>query len=420
MDRGAQAHLGAMAILIGAGAYLNVRLDPVLPPLNAAISMGALVVTIGIWLTILGVRYLPGPAERKSHETYRRQDRAITWAVAGALILRFWLCMPYADEAFRLLCVMFLCGGSMALVLGTVAPPPLRPPLVYEHLAMPLAMIPYFVVFPEGISTLIILYLLGFSSLVHVISLVLRNAFQSAYADRLASESALRQLAAEREGKTRFLASAWHDLGQPLQAARLSFDQVLRTEDDVQRERAARRVTWAFDTTEQLLRQILDHLRLDAGAMTPQSVTFALGPLMSRIAELNEQGARLAGADLHVLASRLKVMADPGLCDRIVANLLVNSIRHARARRIVIGARRRGACVRLWVIDDGGGIPPADVAGLFEEYVQGSNHGDEVRGGFGLGLASSRRQARLMGGDLGLETSWRKGSAFWLDLPAAE
>ncbi|MFN9847933.1 MAG: sensor histidine kinase [Alphaproteobacteria bacterium] len=420
LDREAQAHLGALAVLIGAGAYLNVRLDPVLPALNAAISMGALVVTVGIWLTILGLRYLPGPVARKSRETWRRQDRTLTWTVIGALILRFWLCMPYAEEPLRLLSVMALCGASMILVLGTVAPPPLKPPLVYEHLVLPLALIPYFVVYPDAISPLVILYLLGFSGVVYLISLVLKNAFRGAYADRLASESALRQLAAEREGKTRFLASAWHDLGQPLQAARLSFDQVLRTGDNVQREGAARRVTWAFDTTEQLLHQILDHLRLDAGALTPRSVAVALGPLMSRIAELNEQGARLAGADLHVLASRLKVLADPGLCERIVANLLVNSIRHARARRIVIGARRRGACVRLWVIDDGGGIPPSDVAGLFEEYVQGSNHGDEIRGGFGLGLASSRRQARLMGGDVGLDTSWCKGSAFWLDLPAAE
>jgi signal transduction histidine kinase len=48
--------------------------------------------------------------------------------------------------------------------------------------------------------------------------------------------------------------------------------------------------------------------------------------------------------------------------------------------------------------------------------VQGSDHGDEVRGGFGLGLASARRMAQLMGGAVGLDRKWRRGSAFWLEL----
>jgi signal transduction histidine kinase len=69
-------------------------------------------------------------------------------------------------------------------------------------------------------------------------------------------------------------------------------------------------------------------------------------------------------------------------------------------------------------MDDGVGIADADTPKLFEEYAQGSNHGDEVRGGFGLGLASARRMANLMGGELGLEAKWLNGSAFWLELAA--
>jgi hypothetical protein len=159
--------------------------------------MGALVVTVGIWLTILGLRYLPGPVARKSRETWRRQDRTLTWTVIGALILRFWLCMPYAEEPLRLLSVMALCGASMILVLGTVAPPPLKPPQVYEHLVLPLALIPNFVVYPDAISPLVILYLLGFSGVVYLISLVLKNAFRGAYADRLASEAMSRLAGAQ-------------------------------------------------------------------------------------------------------------------------------------------------------------------------------------------------------------------------------
>jgi signal transduction histidine kinase len=75
--------------------------------------------------------------------------------------------------------------------------------------------------------------------------------------------------------------------------------------------------------------------------------------------------------------------------------------------------------VRLWVIDDGVGVAEADAGRLFDDYVQGSDHGDEIRGGFGLGLASARRMAGLMQGAVGLERRWRGGSAFWLELRAA-
>ena len=70
---------------------------------------------------------------------------------------------------------------------------------------------------------------------------------------------------------------------------------------------------------------------------------------------------------------------------------------------------------RLTIIHNG--IVEADLKRLFEDDVQGSDHGDEIRGGFGLGLASSRRMAQLLQGDVGLESKWKNGSAFWLDMP---
>ena len=113
----------------------------------------------------------------------------------------------------------------------------------------------------------------------------------------------------------------------------------------------------------------------------------------------------------------LTVRADTDLVERALSNLADNAIRHAKASRVLIGARVRVGRVRLWVIDDGVGVAEADRRHLFDDYVQGSDHGDEVRGGFGLGLASVRRIAGLMGGDTGLDPGWRKGAAFFLELP---
>ena len=102
--------------------------------------------------------------------------------------------------------------------------------------------------------------------------------------------------------------------------------------------------------------------------------------------------------------------------ERILGNLVGNAIRHARARRVLVGARRRGGRVRVWVIDDGSGIPEHDVPRLFQDYAQGADRLDRVQGGFGLGLASAKRMAQLMGGEVGLDREWKSGSAFWLEL----
>ena len=178
-------------------------------------------------------------------------------------------------------------------------------------------------------------------------------------------------------------------------------------------------MTWAFDATEQLLRRMIDHLRLESGAVEARIEAVAVGPLIARLAEMHEPAARLAGVEVVAMPTRLAAAADPELLERVLGNLVVNSLRHAKARRVVVGARPRAGRVRLWVIDDGVGISPADTAALFEDYVQGSDHGDEVRGGFGLGLASARRMASLMGGEIALEARWLNGSAFWVELPAA-
>jgi signal transduction histidine kinase len=222
---------------------------------------------------------------------------------------------------------------------------------------------------------------------------------------------------AARDARTRFLASASHDLGQPLQAARLFFDQVLQSPAGPARERAVRNVRWAFDNTEHLLGQMMDHLRLESGEVEARLAPLPLGPLIARVAEIHEPAARLKGVDIDALPTRLVASADSALVERALGNLVANAIRHAKARRVLVGARRKGDRVRVWVIDNGVGIPDADRPRLFEDHVQGSNHGDEIRGGFGLGLASCRRIAELMGGSAGHEPRWRNGAAFWIDLP---
>ena len=70
------------------------------------------------------------------------------------------------------------------------------------------------------------------------------------------------------------------------------------------------------------------------------------------------------------------------------------------------------------MVDDGAGLSEVDPEALFADFVQG-DHGDEIRGGYGLGLASARRMAGMMAGEVGVRTRPGRGSGFYLDLPRA-
>jgi signal transduction histidine kinase len=410
-------NLIAIALVIAAIAVLPVYIGPDLPPLYLWIVRIYDVVFVAGWLWMMA---RPPPPAAAGRMAWPLSSRFVMWGGIGLQMGGFWLWMPYADEAVVLACIVTVVCTVTLYVMTSLEPPPSSGRIPLAPMVEPVALAVYLVVYPIRMSAPLVLFLLCYAFVIVVLQRFIQHTVDDAHAARQAAERALVQVAAERDAKTRFLASASHDLGQPLQAARLSFDQAMRSPEGDLRRRAVRRVTWAFDATEQLLRRMLDHLRLESGAVEANVRPVAVGPLIARIAEMHEPAARLAGVEVVAMPTRLAAAADPELLERVLGNLVVNSLRHAKAGRVVIGARRRADRVRLWVIDDGVGIAPADTAGLFQDYVQGSNHGDEIRGGFGLGLASAKRMMELMGGRIALEGNWLNGSAFWVELPVVD
>lgn len=413
--RGLLVQLIAMVTLAASVALVPLFVGDALPRERLYLTAAVTGVFVAGWLAMLGTGRLSRGSPHR-----RATNRAIAWGGNVVVAAMFWLCMPYASEAVRMLAVTGVFATTAMQVLSAIEPPPAsrRPALL--PLALPVSLALYFLVHWERFSWVVAPYSLAYAFNVMTLRSIVQRAVDRAHAARETAEAALVEVAAERDAKTRFLTSASHDLGQPLQAARLFFDQAMKGRTSAQRAAAARKVAWAFDATEQLLRQMLDHLRLESGAVAPRLEEVAVGPLIARMAEMSEPAARLAGVTVLALPSRLHAMADAALTERALGNLVANGIRHAKARRLLIGARRREGRVRLWVVDDGVGISEADAPRLFDDYVQGSDHGDEIRGGFGLGLSSARRMAGLMAGAVGLDRKWTRGSAFWLELPAAE
>lgn len=416
MLRALPGHLVAMAVFVGVLAFGARAIGAALPAANFDLIVGLGIVYVIVWISLIVLTAIEMGAGQDAGPRWRRRNRWITWGGSGDAVVAYWLAAPYAVLDLQLVLLLFHIGIVVINVVASIDRPRGRGAGRFLPLLLPLSVAAFYAVHWNSYSPALIVFALSYGFVAQALRETMQRAVDRAYAARQTAEAALVQVAAERDAKTRFLASASHDLGQPLQAARLFFDQAMAGGTVVQRAAASRNVTWAFDTTEQLLRQMLDHLRLDAGAVEPQIEAVGVGPLIARIAEVNEPAARLAGVSILAMPSRIAAQADVQLTERALGNLVSNAIRHAKARRVLIGARRQGDRVRLWVIDDGAGIASADAQRLFEDYVQGSDHGDEIRGGFGLGLSSARRMARLMGGELGRDAKWTGGSAFWLEL----
>jgi len=404
----------ALGASIASMVFVNVYVGAQVPA-PRLLACNAIMVAFNLWWggSIAWLRWR-GVAD-DTPDGWRAHTIGIFWLGNLMTVSTFWLALPYADEAMRLTAAMMCLGPMTVEAIGTVRTPPYERRGVFADWAPPIipaGLTAWFLPSDDRFGLAVSLFLPAFCAVMLLLREVVQNVLNDAYAAQLEAE-------AGRDARARFLASASHDLGQPLQAARLFFDQTLRARSGADRQAAVGRVNWAFDAMEQHLRQMLDYLRLEARHVAPEIQVAPLGLSIARVTELNEPAARLAGIDVLAAPTRLAARGDPALIDRVLGNFLVNAIRHAGARRVLIGARRRGPRVRLWVLDDGRGVPPAERAGLFEEYVQGAWTAGEVRGGFGLGLASARRMAELMDGDVGHDPAWRHGSAFWLELPLA-
>jgi signal transduction histidine kinase len=102
---------------------------------------------------------------------------------------------------------------------------------------------------------------------------------------------------------------------------------------------------------------------------------------------------------------------------QIVINLLSNAVKFTSSGSIRLQAQAANGSVAIAVADTGIGIPADKLGLIFEEFEQADASSTRVHGGTGLGLAIARRLARLMGGDIAVESALGSGSTFTLTLP---
>ncbi|QHD01172.1 two-component sensor histidine kinase [Pseudomonas sp. S04] len=209
-----------------------------------------------------------------------------------------------------------------------------------------------------------------------------------------------------------------HELRTPL--TRLDFGLALALSDDLpaaSRERLQGLVAHIRELDELVL-ELLSYSRLQNPARLPEQVEVALDEfidsILGSVDEELESPEIVIDVLLHGHLERFSL--DPRLTARAIQNLLRNAMRYCE-KRIQIGVQVRPEGCEIWVDDDGIGIPDDERERIFEPFYRLDRSRDRATGGFGLGLAISRRALEAQDGTLTVEASPLGGARFRLWLP---
>jgi len=172
-----------------------------------------------------------------------------------------------------------------------------------------------------------------------------------------------------------------------------------------------------------LITEILDYSRLEAGRVELESAPFDPEATMQDVAELLSPKAHAKGLEIAVVVranAPRGVIGDEGRLRQILFNLAGNAVKFTESGGVVLEfAARPGGRVRFNVRDTGPGVAPEKQAQIFEEFTQADAGVARRHGGTGLGLAIVKKLARAMGGEAGLVSRPEFGANFWVELPLA-
>ena len=222
--------------------------------------------------------------------------------------------------------------------------------------------------------------------------------------------------AANRD-KTRFLAAASHDLLQPLNAARLYTATLVERAGGTRLDELAHSIEASLNAVEDIMSALLDISRIDSGALKPSPTAFNVHDILKKLEVEFAPQARGRQVELRLVDSSATILADRALVSRIVQNLVSNAVKYTRpGGRVLVGCRRRGARIRLDIVDTGIGFNKDQHALIFAEFSR-LERGARMAQGLGLGLSIVSRLVTALGLTLELDSKEGKGSRFSLYLP---
>ena len=339
--------------------------------------------------------------------------------VNSASLLWFPLFTPYQCAVLSMIYIG-LGVGSVMMSAGFT-------PIARHHVFF--GLLPLYVLwlwsglFGPGGSTALVLGVIGFgySALIYRVAGNVFQLYQESFETRKQLEVALERAESAGRAKTRFLASASHDLRQPMHALSL-FSAALATRklEDNTRE-IVDNINASVEALAYELDGLLDISKLDAGIVAVNRGKFSLYAVLRRLLEEFSPLAEKRGISMRLTCPEPAMAHTDGtLLERIIRNLVTNAINHNTQCELTLQVVPVGNRWRLTVKDTGRGIDPAQHESIFEEFFQLENPERDRSKGLGLGLSIVRRLSNLLAIDMQLQSAPGAGTEFSFTIDAIE
>lgn len=243
-----------------------------------------------------------------------------------------------------------------------------------------------------------------------------RRNFELQFRNNQLIESLTRQTQAALDAveiKNRFLASAAHDIRQPVHALSLYADW-LGSEPELVHELAPK-IVESTKAVNALFDSLFDLVRLDSGKIKLNIEPVDLAQLLHDLELQYRPLAQAKGLNFRVHATPGKVLSDPILLRRIVGNLLSNAVKYTERGGVLLASRAGSGGCRIEVWDTGVGIAPVHQREIFREFYKVPAHAG-TEDGFGLGLYIVARLSAILGHPIDLASRPGRGTVFRLRL----
>ncbi|KSB88019.1 hybrid sensor histidine kinase/response regulator [Caulobacter vibrioides] len=229
-----------------------------------------------------------------------------------------------------------------------------------------------------------------------------------------------RELEKANQAKSVFLANMSHELRTPLNGVIAVGDRLAEESDPARRRELAALVASSGRLLEQVLGDILDVSKIEAGEFQLTFAPFDLETLVAGMAELHRASAEAKGLDFSWSVAPDAVGrydGDAGRISQILSNLLGNAVKFTSVGGVDLSVEKVGELVRFSISDTGVGFDDAVRERLFKRFVQADQSITRQFGGTGLGLSICAALAEMMGGAIDARAVVGRGATFVVDLP---
>jgi signal transduction histidine kinase/CheY-like chemotaxis protein len=238
-------------------------------------------------------------------------------------------------------------------------------------------------------------------------------------------ERALEEAKAANRVKGQFLANMSHEIRTPMNGITGFSSLLIETDLSSEQREYAEAIQGSAENLLQLINDILDLSKIEAGKLTVERIAFNLSSVLKEVIGLLSLKAEEKGIALHLRYDSGvpgTLIGDPGRLRQILINLVHNAVKFtekgAVTLRVVCEEKENDqARLRFSVEDSGIGIPGDRLSAIFEKFTQADTSTTRRHGGTGLGLTISKHLVDMMGGVIGVKSLPGEGSTFWVLLP---